>query len=160
MRRCPRAGLAATLVLAASVAAGCGGIDVPRAAQLELFVMDDTITVIEPTGPLRLEGEAVLTIANFSDGPRQLVLARTDLPVTDLPDELLDVISPRDDDRVVAVTGELAVPRITINRGVPTPTPSRARLHVHLEPGERYVLFDRLGGLRHGLTLVLEPVRP
>jgi hypothetical protein len=118
-------------------------------------VRDDKMELSVPTARPVRAGEVVITIENYTFAKRQVVLARTNLQPPALPERLATASRGRDDKAVVAVTGRMRSARRTIAGFLPTTVPSKQSLHVHLHPGEQYVLFDRLGGLGNGQYLTL-----
>ena len=77
-----------------------------------------------------------------------------------IPKQVLDAYSDRDDSRVVAVTGVMRPAKIGLIFGaLPQPQPTEARLHVYLRRNTPYLLFDRLGGFRHGIALKIEATK-
>lgn len=139
------------LVLALTLAA----CDVPlRADQLLLRGQEDAVELVRPETALR-GGETVITIENFANAERQFVLARTDLRAEAVPVELATARTPSDNDAVVAVTEVMDPVDRDFAGLLALDVPSVTRLHVHLVPGERYLLFDRLGGLDEGLWIEL-----
>jgi hypothetical protein len=112
-------------------------------------VRDDKMELSVPTARPVRAGE------NYTFAKRQVVLARTNLQPPALPERLATASRGRDDKAVVAVTGRMRSARRTIAGFLPTTVPSKQSLHVHLHPGEQYVLFDRLGGLGNGQYLTL-----
>lgn len=151
------------LALAALVAAGvlsAGGCAIERAAQVEVQVLDGQIVLIKPTGGLQRGGETVIKIDNFATRPVNMVLARTTAPANHVPQKLVDAVSPRDDDRIVAMTSRVDKVGVQYQFGaIPQPSPRVVKLHVYLKPGQRYLLFDKLGGYAHGMVIVLVPPR-
>jgi hypothetical protein len=118
-------------------------------------IRDDKMELALPTTRAVRPGEVVITIENYTFAKRQVVLARTDLQPPALPPRLATAERGRDDKAVVAVTGRMRSATRTIAGFLPTTVPSKQSLHVHLHPGDRYVLFDRLGGLGNGQYLTL-----
>lgn len=152
IRRLALAALAVAAVLSAS---GCA---IEKAQQVELQVLPDKIVLIKPADGLERGGETVLKIDNFAPHPVNMVLAETTAPVGRVPQKLVDAVSPRDDDRIVAMTSQVDKVGVVYQYGaIPQPSPKVASLHVYLKPGRRYLLFDKLGGYAHGVVIALTP---
>ncbi|HET7568148.1 MAG TPA: hypothetical protein VFJ91_09175 [Gaiellaceae bacterium] len=149
--------LAALALLLLALAAGASGCGLRlRAVQLKVDVSDGSMRLIEPTSGRYAGGEVVITIVNNTDQRRQFTLAETDAAPKAIPHGVLDAYSDRDDSRVVAVSGVMRPASVELAFGaLPQPQPTETKLHVFLHPGKRYLLFDRLGGYRHGLALPL-----
>jgi hypothetical protein len=146
--------LALVLLAVLVVAPGCG---VRLGAEhATVRIRDDKMELAIPTTRAVRAGEVVITIENYTFTRRQVVLARTDQQPPALAPRLATASRGRDDKAVVAVTGTMRKATRTIAGFLPTTLPSKQNLHVHLHPGEQYVLFDRLGGLGQGLYLTLE----
>lgn len=143
-------GLVAAVALAGCLAACDVQFNAPK---LVLHVHDDGLVFAGAGDAQRLTGgETVLTIQNRSIRERQIVLARLgDLET--IPDELLAAETAKEDSRILGMTHVLA-PATTDE---PVPEPDSTRFHVYLAPGERHVLFDRLGGFDDGLVLTFVP---
>lgn len=145
-------GLVAAVVLALALA-GCG---VPlRADQVVIYAQpDEGIHVVEPVAGPR-GGETVIRIENYTPAERQFVLARTDAAVDALPADLAGARKPSDHEAVVAVTEEMEPVERDFAGVLPYDVPSVKTLHVHLRPGQRYLLFDRLNPAADGSWLEL-----
>lgn len=144
-------------VLAAAVSlAGCA---IPMASQVEVQVLDNRIVVVKPSSGHLPGGETVIKIDNYAAHDVNIVLAKTSLPATRLPAHLVDAVSPSADSRIVAMTSRVDKVGVTLAMGAfPNPLPRIAVMHVYLQPGKRYLLFDALhGGYRHGIALPLTP---
>lgn len=152
MRRLLLLGAAACVAMTAS---GC--LSLERAAQVEVQVLNDRIVLFKPAEGLQRGGETVLKIDNYANHPVNMVLAETTAPARRIPQKLIDAVSPRDDDRIVAMTSVVDKATVFINFGAPAPAPRVARMHVYLKPGKRYLLFDKLGGYAQGIAIVLVP---
>jgi len=149
---------AVAVPLALSVLALAGCVSVPKAAQVELQIQDDGIVLVRPTGgELVQSGETVITILNYSSAEREFVLAETDASPESLPTALVEAISARDDDRIVAMTPPMDEVGDTTLLGIPQQLATVTSVHVHLAAGERYLLFDRLGGYDDGIAIELIP---
>lgn len=147
----------ALLACAVLVAAGCS---IPKAAQVDVQVVDGHIVLVKPAGGLQRGGETVLKIENYADHPVDIILAETSLPATRLPKKLVTAVTTRDDHRIVALTSRIDKAKVTFAYGaIPQPAPRVVSLHVYLKPGRRYLLFDALGGYAHGVWLALVPPR-
>jgi hypothetical protein len=146
------AAVAAAVVFSLS---GCLGI--PEAAQLELEVYDDRIELVRPREGISASGETVITLRNYSNAEIELVLAETDAAADELPEPLVVAISPRDDDRIVAMTPPMEQVGSTTRLGLAQPLPSLASMHVYLEAETRYLLYDRLDGFDEGIAIELIP---
>jgi len=145
--------LALVALAALVVAPGCGVRLGAEHATVRL--RDDKMELAIPTARAVRSGEVVITVENYTFTRRQVVLARTDQQPPALAPRLATAARGRDDEAVVAVTGTMRSATRTIAGFLPTTVPSKQNLHVHLRPGEQYVLFDRLGGLDKGLYLTL-----
>lgn len=145
------------VVLAAVLSlAGCA---IPMATQVEVQVLDNRIVVVKPSNGRLPGGEAVIKIDNYATHAVNMVLAKTSLPAARLPTRLVDAVSPSADSRIVAMTSRVDKVGVTLAMGAfPNPLPRIALLHVYLEPGKRYLLFDSLrGGYKRGIALQLIP---
>jgi hypothetical protein len=150
----------ALVLLAACGVLSASGCALQRAAQVELQVLDGQIVMIKPSGGLQRGGETVIKIDNFAPRPVSIVLAKTDAPANHVPKKLVDAVSPRDDDRIVAMTSRVDKVGVAYQYGaIPQPSPRVVKLHVYLKPGQRYLLFDQLGGYAHGMVIALVPPR-
>jgi hypothetical protein len=139
-------------------ASGC--LALHKAAHVEVQVTDTRIVLYKPSDGLERGGETVLKIDNYAQHPVNMILAKTTLSAAQLPPSLLDAVTARDDSRIVAMTSRVDKAGITLAYGaIPNPSPKVVSLHVYLEPGKRYLLFDKLGGYKHGLALVLNVPR-
>ena len=148
--------LAAALVAAAALCAGCG-VQL-RAGELKVEAGDGSIRIVEPTDGRVSSGEVVITIVNQTSEKRQFTIARTDAAPARLPTDLVEAYSYRDDSDVVAVTGVMRGAEVELQFGsIPRPVPTETKLHVYLHADRSYLLFDRLGGYRHGYAIKLEP---
>lgn len=147
---------AAVVAGAALVGSGCG-VQL-RAEELKVEAGDGSIRIVEPDDGRVSSGEIVITIVNQTSERRQFTLARGDAAPAKIPEELVDAYSYRDDSDIVAVTGVMRAAEVELQFGsIPRPVPTETKLHVHLRSGTSYLLFDRLGGYRHGYALRLEP---
>jgi hypothetical protein len=150
--------LAAALAGAALLASGCS-LQL-RAEKLKVEAGDGSIRLVEPTDGKLRSGEVVITIVNATSDRRQFTLARTDARPAALPQAIRDAYSYRDDPHVVAVTGVMRGAEVQHQFGsIPRQVQTETKLHVHLHPNTTYLLFDRLGGYRHGYALRLEAPR-
>jgi hypothetical protein len=131
-----------------------------RAETLKIEVDDDGMRLVEPADGRFHGGETVIEIVNGTSSKRQFTLARTAAPVQALPHGILTAYSYRDDSQVVAVTGVLRAAELQLQFGsIPRPQPTKTKIHVFLHADTPYLLFDRLGGYRHGVALELEATR-
>lgn len=153
----------ARLVLAAAVLAGvalgaasCVPLD---AAQLTVNVTSKGVSLQPP--PLGYHGgETVITIQNYTGARQQFVLAQTNMTPAQFPRKLAHALTPSADPLVVDVSAQLPAGRAGFSGLIPIVTPGIATLHDYLQPGKRYVLFDRLGTRRYRtLYLVIIPPR-
>lgn len=148
-----RAGLAALgLLLALS---GCGvDFDAPK---VTVLVRDDRIVYAGADDAEKfVGGETVLHIQNDGNQERQVVLARLG-DVESVPAELEAAESPREDERILGMTHVLHAKEATFASGGFGYKVDSASFHVYLAEGERYVLFDRLGGLDSGVLIEIVP---
>jgi ABC-type branched-subunit amino acid transport system ATPase component len=149
------AGIAVLLAVASALASGCG-LQL-RAEQLEVDVSDGTMRLIKPLDGKFRGGEVVITIMNNTDARRQFTLAETGAAPANLPGDIVNAYSYRDESKVVAVTGVMRPAEIELIFGaIPQAQPTVSRLHVYMHPGRPYLLFDRLGGYRQGIALRLQ----
>lgn len=156
--RVARAALVASLCLLLVTGAGCS-VKL-RAVQLKVDVNDDAMKLIKPESGRYAGGEVVITIVNNTAAKRQFTLVRTDASPQNLPAHVLAAFSDRDDSRVVAVTGVMRAAKIGLIFGaLPQPEPTEVKLHVYLHTNTPYLLFDRLGGFRHGIALRIEATK-
>lgn len=134
-------------ILAAMIAAlsltGCGVTwDAP---EVSLTVRRDDIVYTQPSGPQKLTGgETLIEVGNSSNAPREVILAH--VPEGDrIPEGIIEAESAREDDRIVGYSRVLDAQDVGFGSvaGLGRST-ERATFHVYLEPGERYVVFDRL----------------
>lgn len=146
----------AALVAALSLA-GCG---IPEASHLEIQVADHGMVLLKPGNGIVRSGETVIKIENYATHPVNMILAQTQLPATRLPRRLIDAVSPSDDGRIIAMTSRVDKAGVTLAMGAfPSPLPRIAELHVYLQAGKRYMLFDKLGGYRDGVAFRFKPIR-
>lgn len=149
----------AGVVLLVVLASGLSGCGVQLGAEhVTVAIRDGEMQLVEPADREIRAGEVVLRIENFTFDRRQVVLARTTSPPDQLPERLATALRGRDDPAVVAVSGRMRPAKTVVAGFLPTTAPAVDALHIHLRPGERYLLWDRLGGLQEGLALALEPV--
>ena len=157
MRNSSRPWAATLAIIGLMVATGCGVVwDAP---DVDMVVQRDSIKFAQAREERELVGgETVITVIN-DDGANkvQIVLAKHDSE--ELPPDLLEAESPRDDDRIVGMTPILDARDIE-QQGVYAYDRDAHRFHFYLDPDETYVLFDRLGGVDRGVVKVLHPYRP
>jgi hypothetical protein len=146
-------------VAACAVISLTGCMTIRKAEHVEVQVLDDRVVLVKPANGLQRGGETVLKIMNFGQSPVNMVLAETTAVPTAIPASLVDAVSPRDDDRIVAMTSRVDKAGVSLSFGFPAPAPKVVSLHVYLKPGKRYLLFDKLGGYAHGVALTLVPPR-
>ena len=136
---------------------GCGVVlDAPK---VSLLVREDQIVYVGGSGDEAklVGGETVLRVSNDSGDTRQIVLARLG-QTSSIPLELLEAESPRDDERILGMSHELEPKKSTFASGGFGYEFDTASFHVYLAPGDRYVLFDRLGGYEDGVVLEFVPL--
>jgi hypothetical protein len=105
-------------------------------------------------------GETVLDFYNYTSSYRQIIVAQTSLRPGQLPTKLVDAIQPSDDSVIVDMTDRIDfVTQQGSSSSGPEPTPGNAALHVYLKPNTRYLIFDKLGGYKHGFVVVLRTPR-
>lgn len=147
--------LASLLAAVAVLASGCH-LQL-RAVQLKVEVDDQGMRIVKPADGRYHGGETVITIENATEQKRQFTLAQTSASPNKLPRGILDGYSYRDDGAIVGVTGVMRPEAIVLQfLSIPTPTPTKTTLHIYLRSDTPYLLFDRLGGFRHGYALRLE----
>lgn len=131
--------------------AGCGVVfDAPN---VSLLVRDNRIVFAAAEDREELVGgETVLRVANDSSHERQIVLARLDAG-SSIPAEVLGAKTPREDDRILGMSHVMEAKEAQFATGGFGYTIDTASFHLYLAPGQRYVLFDRLGGLDDGVVL-------
>jgi hypothetical protein len=128
-----------------------------EAVQLKITADNGSLTLVQPESHRFRGGEVVITITNETNSRRQFTLARTGAAPKALGARLLSAFSYLDDSRVVEVTGVMRPASITLEFGaIPTPSPTVTKLHVYMKPHVEYLLFDRLGGYKHGYALELD----
>lgn len=128
-----------------------------RAIRVKVEVDNGAMRLLSPSSGRFHGGEVVITVVNFTDAKRQFTLARVSGP-QNIPKHVLDAYSYRDDSRVVAVSGVVRPAKVVLAFGaLPEPQPTQTTLHIYLHENVTYLLFDRLGGYRHGLALRLRP---
>lgn len=145
----PALAVSAALVLAL---VGCG---VPLTAEQITVRMEDGAMALVGVDDGFRGGEIVITVENYTSDRRQPVLARTSLSPRELPEELATARTTEDAEEVVAVGGIMRPAKATLVGFQPVTEPSVVKLHVNLEPGARYLLFDGRGGLAEGLSIEL-----
>lgn len=147
-----------TFVLAVTIGAmALAGCDLQLTAeQITVRMEDGDISLVGADEGFR-GGEIVITVENYTPERRQPVLAETTLRATELPEELATARSTEDGDDIVAVGGIMRPAKATIVGFQPVTEPSVVKLHINLEPGTRYLLFDGRGGADEGLAIELVP---
>lgn len=150
----------ATAALVAGSLSGCGVVlDAP---EVTLLVRDNAIVFSGPQDRDALvAGEVKLVIRNDGANEHRVVLAQiaTTRP-EQLPRSMAKAEFARDDDRILAVTKDLKPKEATFAGGGLGYKIDSARMHVHLRPGEPYVLFDSLKrGSLEGVFLRFVPKR-
>jgi hypothetical protein len=129
-----------------------------EAVQLEVRLDDTGFVLAKPASGSFRGGETVITIMNVTSQKRQFTLAQTSAKPTQIPTSILNAFSYQDDARVAAVSGVMRGARLQSQFGlVPQLQPTEEKLHVYMQPGKPYLLFDRLGGYKHGVVLRLQP---
>jgi hypothetical protein len=123
----------------AMLASGCGVVwDAPESR-----------LVLRPTGvafasdgdrEAMVGGETFIEVVNDTDKYRRIVLAEVDRP-GELPQELLDAEFPRDDGRILDMTGDMRPKRPSLVSAL-TYEYAIETFHVHLDEGSTYVVFD------------------
>lgn len=146
--------LGLTVTIGAMALAGCG---VPLKAEQITVRMEEGGMALSGAEDGFRGGEIVITVENYTPDRRQPVLAETTLRATELPEELATARSTEDGDDIVAVGGIMRPAKATIVGFQPVTEPSVVKLHINLEPGTRYLLFDGRGGADDGLAIELVP---
>lgn len=152
-------GLLLVAVIAASLSA-CGVV--LNAPEITFIVRDDRIVYSGPQDREALvAGEAKLILRNDGEQFHRIVLARFDSEgPAQLPSSMATAEFPRDDERILAITKDLEPKEATFAGGGIGYRIDEAQLHVHLRPGEQYILFDSLNrGADRGVYLELVPKR-
>lgn len=148
--------IAAVLSAAAVLLSACGVVfDAP---EVTLLVRDEGIVYVGGSGDAErvVGGETVVRVSNDSSEPREVVLARLGEQRT-IPQQLLEAESPRDDDRILGISPVLEPKESSFESGGFGYEYDTASFHVYLAPGERYVVFDRLGGSPSEVRLDIVP---
>ena len=148
--------LATLLAGVALLGSGCG-LQL-EAVQLEVRLDDTGFVLVKPASGSFPGGETVITIQNITAQKRQFTLAQTSASPKQIPTKLVAALSYQDDGQVAAVTGVMRAAQLQSQFGlVPQLQPTEEKLHVYMAPGKPYLLFDRLGGYKHGVALRLQP---
>lgn len=144
-------------LLVASVAAGCGvTFDAPDIA---LILTPDRIVYAAADGAERLVGgETIIEVRNSTRQERQVVLARVGEGTTEVPSDLDEAESARENSDILGFSRVLQPEESDFSAGGFGKKTDKASFHVYLAPGATYVLFDTLADARgDALVLWLHP---